>query len=130
MKLTTQLLARFIGGQIEVQNPEEGYLFRGEIKTAEVTLIGEMEITLNWMAKAEGIEGGGPPVPRGWINETNLDYGASLEIYSVSDIGPSAEGGDSRICLRSDITGEIVVLYPPNGSKLDPARVEGLHVAQ
>src|SRR5689334_3141271 len=126
MNLTTEILARYIGGQLEVQNGMEGYLYRGEIKTAEVTDEGEVSITLNWMAQAEGIEAGRQPIPTGWISDTKLDYAASLDLFTVNDLGPGSDGGGNRICLNSSIIGETTVLYPPDGSKLDPAKVSGL----
>lgn len=123
MDLTTQMVATFIGGQMEIQNLNEGYLFRGEIKAIAVE-DNELRVEFAWLAKGEGY----PPVPNRWVKDDRLDYTASLEIYSVSDIGPSGDeiGGGTRICLNSSIVGEMAVLYPPNGSKLDAARVEGL----
>ena len=125
MRLTTEMLTPFIGGQIEVQNQDEGYLYRGEIKTVVVE-DNELRVALNWMAKGEGY----PPIPTGWVADERLVYAASLEIYTVSNIGPSGEevGGDDRICLNSPIVGELTILYPANGSKLDPAKVKGLNL--
>jgi hypothetical protein len=108
------MLATFVGGQIEVQNEGERYIYRGEIKTAVVEA-NEVRITLNWMAKGEGY----PPIPTSWVVENRLDYTASLEIYTVSE-------GGRRLCLNSLIIGELVVLYPSDGSKLDPTKVKGL----
>ena len=126
MQLTTQTVTRFIGGQVEIQNQDEGYMFRGEVKTIVVEN-NELRVKFAWLAKGEGY----PPFPKKWVSDDNLDYVASLEIYSVSDIGSSGHdvGGDSRLCLNSSIVGETVVLFPPNGSKLDPAKVEGLRLA-
>lgn len=120
VELTPEMAARYAGGQIEVQNPNEGYLYRGEIATATVEGEGDdasFSATLRWMAK-----GVGDPLPSRWVNDTNLTYRASLLIYGVSDIG------DERICLQSSIIGELVVLFPPDGSKLDPSKVEGLNL--
>jgi hypothetical protein len=36
MQLDTVQLARFIGGQLEIQNEKEGCVYRGEIATAIV----------------------------------------------------------------------------------------------
>ncbi|HJP80774.1 MAG TPA: hypothetical protein VJ841_00050 [Candidatus Saccharimonadales bacterium] len=118
MELTPETAARYAGGQLEVQNRGEDYLYRGEIAAATVEGAGEdatFKVTFKWVAKSEG--------PGRWVNDTNLTYEASLLIYSVSDIG----GG--RTCLQSPIVGEIVVLFPPNGSKLDPSKVEGLNLS-
>ena len=115
MQLTTELATRYVGGQIEIQNRTEEYLYRGTISSIVVS-DDTLKVELLWMAEGVGY----PPLPEKWLNHENLTYEASLLIYSVSDIG------DGRISLSSPITGELVVLYPPDGSKLDPSVVEGL----
>jgi hypothetical protein len=105
----------YVGGQMEIQNPGEKYLYRGEVGQISVEN-NELRVNFNWLAKGEGFL----PLPNRWVIEDGLDYSASLEIYSASDIG------DGRLCLNSPIVGETVVLYPKNGSRLDPAKVEGL----
>jgi hypothetical protein len=116
--LTTERLAQYVGGQLEVQNELEGYLYRGEIATIEVQ-DGELRARMAWMAQADGIP------PQGWVNSDRLDYAVSLEIYAVSEIGPGMVGG-ARLLLNSEIVGEVVALFPPDGSKLDPRKVVGL----
>ena len=127
MRLTNEIVAQYVGGQMEIQNQGEGYLYRGEIKSIAVEN-NELKVKFAWLAKGEGF----PPLPKKWVKDDRLDYAASLEIYSASDIGSSGHevGGDSRFCLNSPIVGETCVLYPPNGSKLDPSKVEGLQLAQ
>lgn len=108
-------LSRFVGGQIEVQNQEEGYLYRGEIKAIRVEGEGDdtkLTVELNWMAKAEGFP------PERWVISDSKPYQASLLIYSVSDIG------DDRLCLYSPIIGEMTVLFPKGGSTLERSKVE------
>lgn len=126
MQLTQEMLAGFVGGQAEIQNVDEEYLYRGEI--AEISIENDtLKIKFSWCAKGEGF----PPIPMRWINDEGRDYAASLDIYAVSDVGPSGcVGGSNRLCLNSAIVGETVVLYPPNGSRLDPARVEGLAIIE
>ena len=85
----------------------------------------ELKVKFAWLAKGEGF----PPIPKKWYKDDRLDYVVSLTLYLASDIG-SGDYGDSRICLNSNFTGEICVLFPPNGSKLDPSKVEGLQLAQ
>lgn len=123
MQLTQNMAAHFLGGQMEIQNSNEGHLFRGEI-AAIVVENNELKVKFNWLAKGEG----GPPIPSKWVNDTKLDYAAGLEIYVVSNIGSSGGevGGSDRLCLMSPIIGETVILYPPDGSKLDSSKVEGL----
>ena len=125
MELTTEMLAAFVGGQIEVQNEREDYLYRGQIKTAQVSDEGEVCVELHWMAKGDE---GFPSA--NWTADDKLSYVASLEVYSASNIGPSPDGGGDRLCLTSGIIGETVVFYPPGGSKLDPARVKNLVVVE
>ena len=123
MQVTSAMLAGYVGGQMEIQNQGEGYLYRGEVKAIGVEN-NEIQAKFTWLAKGEGF----PPIPNKWIKDDRLDYAASLDIYSASNIGPGGGevGGDDRLCLNSPIVGEMVILYPPNGSKLDPAKVEGL----
>ena len=115
MKITSETLTCFVGGQMEIQNQGEGYLYRGEVMAIGVEN-NEIQAKFAWLAKGEGF----PPIPNKWVRNDRLDYTASLEIYTPSDIG------DGRLCFNSLIVGETFILYPPNGSKLDPAKVEGL----
>ena len=114
--LNSRDLAKFVGGQLEVQNRNEGYLYRGEIAT--VGIKGEdLVATLNWNARGEGY----PPIPTRWVNDTeHLSYGANLSIYEV------VQNDRERLTLSSGITGEITVLFAKGGSRLAPSKVEGL----
>jgi hypothetical protein len=125
MRLTTQDVERFKGGQMEIQNQGEGYLYRGEVTTIAVES-NELRVNFAGLAKGEGY----PPLPQKWVKDDRLDYAASLEICSAINVDPSSEDGGNRLCLQLSIVGEIVVLYPPDGSKLDPSKVEGLVLAQ
>ena len=110
-------LTPYVGGQMEIQNQREGYMYLGEV--AEIGIENDkLKAKFKWLAKAEGF----PPLPTGWVKDNIIDYYASLEIYSSSDIG------DGRIALTSPAVGETVVLFPRNGSKLDPAKVKGLDI--
>ncbi len=122
MKLQTEGLQRFVGGQIEVQNDREDYLYRGEISRIEVTErspvagikrdnYGDLSIKLKWIAKMEdGV----------WEASNRLDYFASLLVYNASDIG------EGRLLLHASIVGETTTLFPQGGSALDPSEVKGL----
>jgi hypothetical protein len=118
MQLSTETVAPYIGGQIEVQSRGEGYLYRGKVATAIVE-DNTLRITLEWMAKAIGY----PNPPSSWENDENLKYGASLEIYGVSELG----GG--RIVLSGIYTDEIAVLFPTTEEGLDPSKVVGLDLS-
>ncbi len=118
MIVSTETLARFVGGQLEIQNEGEYYIFRGEVETVEV-VDKNVKVKFAWLAKGKN---GFPP--DGWINDDNLDYAASIEIYFATDIG------DGRVAMNSPLVGEFAVFFPPNGSKLDPAKVDGLKLAK
>ncbi len=117
--LDTRLLRKaYTGGQLEVQNANEGYLYQGEIADASFEY-NELRVRLSWNAKGEGFSAKSP-IPHKWINDGHLEYVANLQIYNLIDVG------EERICLNSPILGETTVLFPKNGSKLDPSKVEGL----
>lgn len=114
MQLTSEIANRYAGGQIEVQNAAEGYLYRGEIATIAVEGTRDdatLKVTLNWMVKAKA--DGFPPGLQRWVHVDTCDYTASLLIYTVSDIG------DGRLSLSSFIVGETTILFPPGGSTFD-----------
>jgi hypothetical protein len=123
VELTNQLAGTFKGGQAEIQNSGEGYIYRGEIAAISVDS-DELKIQFAWLAKGEG----GFPLPQKWVRDDKLAYVAGLAIYSAKKIGPSRGdvGGGDRLCLNSCIIGEMLILYPPDGSKLDRSKVEGL----
>jgi hypothetical protein len=115
MQLTQETFNRLVGGQLEVQNRGENYLYRGEISGIELDGIGDnqkLTVSLNWFAKMS--EYGE------WEVSDNEPYAISTLIYSFSEI---AEG---RISFSSTITGETATVFPPDGSKLDPTKVRGL----
>lgn len=115
MELTESIIKEYIGGQLEVQNEHEEYLYRGEINKALLENNGFM-VGFSWLAKGEGF----PPAPEKWVNIEPKDYEIDLDVYTALDIG------NERICLSSSIIGETTVLFPPSGSRLDPSKVEGL----
>lgn len=113
MQVDQAVLDRFVGGEIEIQNQNERYIYRGEV--SKVTLDGDkLHFDLAWMAKGVGY----PPVPTGWERDQTLEYDVSLMLYSVSNIS------DDRLCLSSFISGETSVLFPPNGSKLNQSLIK------
>ena len=110
-------LARYVGGQAEIHNAQENYLFRGEIKSIALEGEGHSEeyhIEFNWVAQF---------VDFVWKPAENKSYHASSLIYACANIGPGEEGGD-RLAFQSNITGELVILFPPDGSKLDYSRIQ------
>lgn len=105
----------FIGGQMEIQNPGKRRLYRGEIES--ITLEDNMlQVKFVWLAKCEGF----PEPPSRWTKRDYLHHAADLDFYARLDIG------DGCICFNSPVLANTIILHPPNGSKLDPAKVEGL----
>ena len=114
MHLSTEVLAHFKGGELEIQNEDEGYVYRGEIKDIEV-VDRSVKVKFVWLAKGTD---GFPPL--GWVRDEKLDYAASTDLYFASPYD------DGRILMHSPIVHELAVFFPPDGSRLDPAKVEGL----
>lgn len=114
MELTTAIVKKYEGGQLEIQNSSEDYLFRGEVERAWVEE-GEMHVRFKWLAKM-GDDGK-------WHAEDNLDYSISLEITSANEVR------DNRIHYSVMFVGERGTFFPSDGSKLDPSKVIGLQVA-
>ncbi len=121
MKVTTESLASFVGGEAEIQNQVEDYLYRGEIAEVRVEE-GNLLIKFAWFAKNRGGPFGGEKGrSEDWDNQSNLDYEAGLNIYFPSDIG------NGRIAFNSPVTNELVTLFPADGSKMNPENIHGLH---
>lgn len=112
MKLNTEDLKKYAGGQLEIQNPNTGERFCGEIGRAWVKC-GMMRVHFVWFAKL-GEDGR-------WHNEENLEYVVNLKILVVTDTN------DSLTHYKVDLAGgETGTFFPPWGSKLDSRRIVGL----
>lgn len=114
MQFTDQLLAHYVGGQLEVQNLSEGYIYRGEIERAWVEK-DELKVRFKWFAQMKKVGG--------WQTVGKLDYSVSTFLVSATNIG------DNRIFYNVMGTGESGTFFPPEGSRLDPSKVEGLQLA-
>jgi hypothetical protein len=123
MRLTNEEVQAYQGGQMEIQNSGERYLYRGEI--ASIAVEGdELRVKFAWLAKGEGF----PPVPKKWVKYDDLYYAANLTIYAASKGLGDEDTREERIILNSSFIGELAVIFPPTGSKLDPRKVEGLEL--
>ncbi|MFC1721758.1 hypothetical protein ACFL0Z_02500 [Patescibacteria group bacterium] len=121
MDLTTEVLSKYVGGQLEIQNKIEEYLFRGEIANASVTdgEDKELKIQFRWIAKGDGY----PPLPTKWVNHEDTNYAVSLMTANHTD------QGNGRLVVQTGfVSNELLVFLPPSGSKLDPKKVEGLQL--
>jgi hypothetical protein len=120
MKLTSELLTTFIGGEIEIKSRRYNYIYHGKIKSL---VIDELNITVGfeWIACGNNVE-----QPTQWKITSDTNYGMGIMFYTVIDIGPSSPGQDSRLQLHSDDVGETTTLFPVNGSKLDTSKFDRL----
>jgi hypothetical protein len=118
MELTPEILERFKGGQAEIQDDSEGYLYLGEIEDIYMSTNGALTIRFAWCAKMDESDR--------WMNEAELNYAAPIDAGSIV-----TEIGGGRIALRCPYNGELtVVLFPADHeSMLDPSQVEGLELA-
>jgi hypothetical protein len=113
-------LRPYVGGQAEIQNPIVGLLCRGQIKTAEVReepgLPPTLYLTFDWIA--QGVDY--PPSPSRWIRQPSpRPYNTFLDAYTIQNIGPSPDyPGLDRLFLSSQLTDEVITLFPKGGSKL------------
>ncbi len=115
--ISTDALQRFVGGEAEVQDENENYLYRGEIASIGIEK-SKLKIRFAWLAKNQG--GALPHNSLKWDARDDLDYEASLALFTPSEIG------QGRIAFGSYIMGEILILFPADGSKMDPQHIEGL----
>ncbi len=118
-ELTTERLAQFVGGQLEIQNASERYLYRGTLKSVVVEGT-ELHAEFLWVAKGEAF----PPIPKRWVMENDqakLRYATEFTLYEEVKVG------EDRICLHSSIVGETLLFVPKGGeSWLDPANIDVL----
>lgn len=114
MKLTDEILQAYVGGQLEITNAVEGYIYRGEIEQASIEG-NDLHVRFKWIARMEGLE---------WHSQPGLDYFVdTMLLVSVSDIG------EGRLHYQVNLVWERGTFFPPDGSKLDPGRVIGLQPA-
>lgn len=120
MELTREIAERYVGGQLEVQDPSKRFLYRGEIATCTVTN-DTLVITLKWAAKAESY----PPISTEWANDPHhREFQADLMVWEVTDAA-----GWGRLYLNTRDASEVAVLFLPGDEVLAPSRVKGLNLA-
>lgn len=117
MEFDTKRLAAFKGGQIEIHNEGEGYLYRGEVTDAEVS-DSSMSVMLGWLARSKEY----PPTGE-WVMDTKPMYELSTLFCDIVDLG------DGRLMLLSYAVGERVVFFLPGHSDFDTSKIEGFRAA-
>lgn len=117
--ITRKLLAKYVGGQMEIKNYKSGSLSRGQVKTI-VLQKEKIDVEFDWLAKNEGT----PENPKGWVkSDPSWSYVLPLKHFSVSNIG-------DNLRLETSDTGEVFTLFPSDGERIDPAMVAGLQLAE
>lgn len=123
MTPTNQDLQVYVGGQAEIQNQVEQYLYKGRIAAISIDA-DTFKIRFEWFARKGGKKLPPPLYGNKWVNDKRLDYSVSLMLVGFS-LSNAPDG--KRIILHSPITNEICVLYLPGRERnLDPEEVEGL----
>lgn len=114
MNLTEEgLMFRYGDGQLEVQNPNAGYVYRGEIE--RITITGDtVNFVMTWMAKGKN------GVPLNWVHHDNLSYSAKYTL-----VAKGGDMGDDRLAFPGAVSGELYVLFPRGSSEFGIDRVEG-----
>ena len=106
----------FIGGEIEHQENPEG-VFRGPI--VDIAIVDNtLTITTEWIAHMPLLNG----FPAGgWSVAENRPFQ-----YTIDDdlLSPPRDIGEGRVIFQSPFS--LISLFPQDGSKLDPQRVQGL----
>ena len=99
------VVGSYVGGQMEVQNPYEGYMYRGEI--SEIGIEGDkLKIEFDWVSKAKEFS----PAQPVWARHKEMSYSIDLRAYTPLDVG----GGEFAIHSRSS-NREVVMLLPKGG---------------
>lgn len=126
MELTIQALKRFEGGQAEVREPGkcELYIYCGGVKSIVVEN-NKLHIDFSWLAKIEKTSDSS----RTWVNEDKRRR-HTVDLAEVRAFYVLGSGDQNRLFLSWPLTGDLVILYPPNDGKLDPLKVKGLELPQ
>lgn len=121
MKLTTQLLLAFVGGQMEIVHPLSNYHYIGQLREAVVNDERyDLQVTFEWLAQGVG------EVPHRMYVAVNIwpaIWRRNLAPFTVLDIG--ADG----LRLSSSVGQESVFFFPRGYHRnINPSMVEGLTV--
>ena len=102
----------FVGGDLETQ--EDGFIYRGPIKRIWVE-DGKLIIVSSWSARMP------KDMSSGWSVYENHNLIKSIGTFQPVVIG------EGRVQFVLPLLG-FAVIFPKGGSKLDPAKVDGLEV--
>jgi len=101
--LKNESLEKYIGGQAEIKNLGEGYLFRGRIERITIDNR-ELKIKFEWLAKKRDHYSSSQK----WFITNLTEYVVGYEIYSQCK-----NVGKNRLSLGSAIASDKIILFPP-----------------
>lgn len=123
MQLTRELVAKFIGGDMEIRNPTQVYnsrgnIFRGPIKGVVFKRDGWLKVKFFWLARAPRSLDGQDTHPSTWTK-------CRFSHLYVPPLGFSE--CSKGVLISNHLTlDNSTTLFPPGGEHLDPAHVAGL----
>jgi len=101
---------KYVGGDLEIQNTVEEYMFRGRIKSAKITYENELLVVFDRFVKMKD---------GGWEKENMRPYAVNLLTVNVSDIG------DDRIALNTGfVSNELCVFFTAEKSSMQWEKYE------
>ena len=122
MELTTDVVGKYVGGQLERKGQNGDVVHRGKIGAASVEGEGDDVVLKVWLIWVGTQDSQGH-----WVNDSdNLDYEAALPSFGVAEFEPGRGGVGTNLLLYSPTVEERLVFFPPDGSTLDPAEIAGL----
>lgn len=133
-EIATGIFNPYIGGELEIQNEIENYMYRGKVATVSVT-DGILKVKFAWLARAINDDGGNSVLPtNGWIEDDNLSYSLTLFVGPDASIPGdegiqlvSARALDTRgLVISSGVHNELLVFFLPGKSQLNADRVRWL----
>ncbi len=113
MSSAEEFFQSFNGGQLEIQNLTEGYIYRGEISKIAIDKH-QLNTMFNWCAKGIGF----PPTK--WVKDEKNSHKVSL----AEAVASNKKG--SLVIDTGPTLKELLIFYPPGESDFDPEKVKGL----
>jgi hypothetical protein len=120
MHLTQVVASRFVFGQVETRKKGRQYILRGDIEII-VTNQGTLDIVCHWVA----IKDTSNHSPHSWVLCKLRNFSYQIDQYRY-DEDELKETGVLRLTNPNDPYEDEILLYTPDGSRLDPQHVEGI----
>lgn len=124
MRINQEIARRFTFGQIETRKRDRQYILRGDI---EIIVIGNgrLEIVCHWVALKDISESSDGK----WTSCHIRSFAYVVDQYHF-DEQRLQETGTLELTNPNDPYEDQIVLYPPDGDRLDPRHVEGIELPE